>query len=73
MYGHAGPRCVFICFETRKKLDSFCNSNAFFAYQNDALVLTEFEEVGRAKKNSVVKRAPVSTKAFGRGTDFSSS
>ena len=31
MNDHARPRCVFICFETRsrKKLDSFCHSNAF--------------------------------------------
>ena len=69
-----GPRCVFVCFETRKKLKQFYNSKSFNSFQGDTLVLTE--EASKDEKNSIVKRAAISkkillmTRVFGRGTDF---
>ena len=74
MNDHGKARCVFVCFETKEKLFSFYNSDAFGPFQTHCLVLTE--EIDETEKNSIVKRSPTSkkilllTKAFGRGTDF---
>ena len=62
MNDHSQPRCVFVCFETKQKLEQFFNSSGFGIYQGDCLILTE--QVDKKEKNSIIKRAPASKKVL---------
>ena len=74
MNTHGKPRCVFVCFENKRKLNEFYQCKEFLLFQANTLKLSE--DADKDEKSSIIKRATLSgnilllTKEFGRGTDF---